>query len=167
VEGGLAGHGDDLVAVLHVPIGVVREQEVAYCDVRGCIVGGGYHPVQEMRGWEVVHVQEPYEVAFGCGEAQVLGAAEPAGAVLDDELGIGAPGAYVFDGLEGAVVGAGVDHEDQLEILECLAVDVVDEAGEVGAAVVDAGHYGDLGTLPSAHGVWIREVLFDVGDIYS
>lgn len=167
MEGGLAGHGDDLVAVLNMPIGVVGEQEVAYGDVRGRIVGGGYHPVQEMRGGEIVHVQEPYQLPLGGGEAQVLGAAEPAGAVLDDELGILAPGAYAFDGLEGAVVGAGVDHEDQFEIAEGLVVDVVDEAGEVGAAVIDAGHNGDLGTVLSLHAVLIREVLFDVGDIYS
>ena len=167
MEGGLAGHGDDIVAALHVPIGVVGEQEVAYGDVRGCIVGGGDHPVQEMRGGEVVHVQEPYEVPLGGGEAQVLGAAEPAGAVLDDELGIGAPGADVFDDLEGAVLGAGVDHEDQLEIAEGLAVDVIDEFGEVCAAVVDAGHYGDLRTIPFLHMRGIGQVLFDVGDNIS
>lgn len=167
VEGGLAGHGDDLVAVLHMPAGVVGEQEVADGDVRGCIVGGGDHPLQEMRGWEVVHVQEPYQLPLGCDEAQVLGAAEPAGAVLDDEPGIGAPGADVLHGFQGAVDGAGVYHEDQLEIAEGLAVDVIDEAWKVGVAVVDAGHYRDLRLIPSAHMRWIGEVLFDVGDIYS
>ena len=120
-----------------------------------------------MRGREVVHVQEPYEVAPGCLVSEVLRASEPAGPVLDDKLGIVAAGAYFFYRVEGAVVGTDIHDEYKLEIGEGLAVDVIDEAPEVRLAVVNAGHYGDLRRFPSLHAVWIREVLFDVGDNFG